>query len=104
MKLIIDIDDNVFTRLFDNGVDISMSDAEKLATTIRKGEPYERPTGHWESVGFVNMKYAWFRCSNCHKTTKIYMDSSNDFCCISDIRNKAVACLFCGADMRGGRE
>jgi hypothetical protein len=65
---------------------------------------YERPTGHWESVGFVGMKYAWFRCSKCHKTTKIYMDSSNDFCCITDIRKKAVACLYCGAYMEGGRE
>ena len=61
----------------------------------------ERPQGEWESVGFVNMKYAWFRCSNCHKTTRIYMDSNNDFCCIADIRKKAIACLYCGADMRG---
>ena len=61
----------------------------------------ERPTGHWESVGFVGMKYAWCRCSNCHKTTKIYKDASNEFCCISDIRKKAIACLYCGADMRG---
>ena len=62
----------------------------------------ERPTGEWESLGFVNMKYAWCRCSNCHKTTKIYKDSSNEFCCIADIRKKAVACLYCGAKMKGG--
>lgn len=64
----------------------------------------KRPTGEWESLGFVNMKYAWCRCSNCHKTTKIYKDSSNEFCCIADIRKKAVACLYCGAKMKGEEE
>jgi hypothetical protein len=105
MKLIIDIPDEIYEcykgrppRLGDEGMD-------SIAQSIANGIPYEeRPTGEWESLGFVDKKYAWCRCSNCHKTTKIYKDSSNDFCCIADIRKKAIACLYCGADMRGGRK
>ena len=64
-----------------------------------------RPQGEWKSLGFVHSRgYAWCTCSKCGKTTKIYLDKDNDFCCIADIRNKAVACLFCGADMRGKEE
>lgn len=42
MKVAIDIDDNVFTRLFDNGVkdyEISKDDLSVIAQSIRKGEP-----------------------------------------------------------------
>ena len=63
----------------------------------------ERPQGEWKSLGFVHSRgYAWCICSNCGKTTKIYLDKDNDFCCIADIRNKAVSCLFCGAEMKKG--
>lgn len=41
MKLIIDIDDNVFTRLFDNGVDTSSDDREVIDRAVRNGTPYE---------------------------------------------------------------
>lgn len=40
MKLIIDIDDNVFTRLFDNGVDTSSDDRKVIDRAIRNGMPY----------------------------------------------------------------
>ena len=43
MKIVIDIDDNLYTRLFDNGVD-NYDDAENMATAIRKGTPL--PKGH----------------------------------------------------------
>ena len=43
MKIVIDIDDNLYTRLFDNGVD-NYGDAEDMATAIRKGTPL--PKGH----------------------------------------------------------
>lgn len=36
MKVVIDIDDNLYTRLFDNGVD-NYYDAENMVTAIRKG-------------------------------------------------------------------
>ena len=84
---------------------IRSSSSYKELIDLRKfKETNTRPQCEWESVGFVNMKYAWFRCSNCHKTTRIYMDSNNDFCCIADIRKKAIACLYCGAKMKGGAE
>lgn len=40
MKLIIDIDENVYTRLFNNGVDIGdIDDIESMQKSIRKGVP-----------------------------------------------------------------
>lgn len=36
MKLLIDMDDNLYTRLFDNGVD-NYNDAADIAKVIRKG-------------------------------------------------------------------
>ena len=38
MKLVIDINDNIYTRLFDNGVD-NYDDAVDIATAIRYGTP-----------------------------------------------------------------
>ena len=43
MELIIEIDDNLYTRLFDNGVD-NYDDAVDMARAIRKGTPL--PRGH----------------------------------------------------------
>jgi len=40
MKLIIDIDENVFTRLFDNGVDTSPEDRKVIDSAVRNGMPY----------------------------------------------------------------
>lgn len=48
MRVVIDIDDNIYTRLFDNGVPIDLTttinDAKDIATAIRKGTPL--PKGH----------------------------------------------------------
>ena len=38
MKIVINIDDNLYTRLFDNGVD-NYDDAVDMAKAIRKGTP-----------------------------------------------------------------
>ena len=43
MEIIIDIDENLYTRLFDNGVD-NYDDAVDMAKAIRKGTPL--PKGH----------------------------------------------------------
>ena len=43
MKIVIDIDDNLYARLFDNGVD-NYDDAVDMAKAIRKGTPL--PKGH----------------------------------------------------------
>lgn len=39
MKILIDISEDVFTRLFDNGSDASIDDLRQLETTVRKGTP-----------------------------------------------------------------
>ena len=45
MKLIIDIDENVYTRLFDNGTDFyDTDDILAMVKAIRKGTPI--PKGH----------------------------------------------------------
>ena len=49
MKVIIDIDDNLFTRLFDNGVD-NYDDAVDMAKAIRKGTPL--PKGHGKIIDY----------------------------------------------------
>lgn len=43
-KIVIDIDDNLYTRLFDNGVDNYDDVAVDMAKAIRKGIPL--PKGH----------------------------------------------------------
>ena len=43
MQIVINIDDNLYTRLFDNGVD-NYDDAVDMAKSIRKGTPL--PKGH----------------------------------------------------------
>jgi len=44
MRVLIDIDDNLYTRLFDNGVD-NYDDAEDMAKSIRKGKPLPKEYG-----------------------------------------------------------
>lgn len=51
MKLIIDIDENVFTRLFDNGIEnyaIVNDDLFAIAKAIRNGTPL--PKGHGDLI------------------------------------------------------
>lgn len=43
MQIVIDIDENLYTRLFDNGID-NYDDAVDMAKAIRKGTPL--PAGH----------------------------------------------------------
>ena len=65
MQVVIDIDENLYTRLFDNGVD-NYDDAVDMAKAIRKGTPL--PKGHGrlkdadEIVNKVNvLKNNWDR-------------------------------------------
>lgn len=43
MQIVINIDDNLYTRLFDNGVD-NYDDAVDMAKAIRKGMPLPKYT------------------------------------------------------------
>lgn len=44
MQIVIDIDENLYTRLFDNGVD-NYDDAVDMAKAIRKGTPLPEKHG-----------------------------------------------------------
>ena len=48
MKIVIEIDDNLYTRLFDNGVD-NYDDAVDMATAIRKGTPLPKDHGEMKA-------------------------------------------------------
>lgn len=52
MKVVIDIDDNLYTRLFDNGVD-NYYDAENMVTAIRKGTVLPRGVGRLVSADAI---------------------------------------------------
>ena len=57
MQIVIDIDENLYTRLFDNGVD-NYDDAVDMAKAIRKGTPL--PKGHgrlFDERDIVNGNY-----------------------------------------------
>lgn len=58
MQIVIDIDDNLYTRLFDNGVD-NYDDAVDMAKAIRKGTPL--PKGHGRLVDAKEV-YKKFYC------------------------------------------
>ena len=47
MQIVIDIDDNLYAKLFDNGVD-NYDDAVDMAKAIRKGMPL--PKGHGKII------------------------------------------------------
>ena len=87
MKLIIDIDDNVFTRLFDNGVDTSSDDRKVIDRAVRNGEPYEeRPQGEWIVDTEHSITMTFYKCTNCD-----YFGGATHY----------NYCPHCGADMRG---
>ncbi len=53
MQIVIDIDDNLYTRLFDNGVD-NYDDAVDMAKAIRKGTVL--PKGHGDLIDRRELK------------------------------------------------
>ena len=56
MQVVIDIDENVFTRLFDNGKEY-VADMRKACVAIRKGTPL--PKGHGDLKDMGNLKYVF---------------------------------------------
>lgn len=59
MKLVIDIDENLYTRLFDNGVD-NYDDAVDMAKAIRKGTPL--PKNHGRIIDESQIKSCEYNC------------------------------------------
>ncbi len=52
MQIVIDIDENLYTRLFDNGVD-NYDDAVDMAKAIRKGIPLTK--GHGKIIDVADL-------------------------------------------------
>ena len=75
MNVIITITDDVFTRLFDNGVNVSEEDKKELFSAIRRGKPtpdYEYHIDHTDCI--------WYNddATNCPTTCSQYRDGWND--------------------------
>lgn len=75
MQIVIDIDDNLYTRLFDNGVDnyddtvdiaIRKGDIVDMAKAIRKGTPL--PKGHGRLIDADTLEYTCV-CDECGMLT-----------------------------------
>lgn len=99
MKLMIDIPEDKYEWIKKNNPN---ADINSIVGAIANGTPYEEKPpitqGHWRSVGFEK-GYAFCICPKCGKTIRLVRDNKNEFCCIADIREKAIACLYCGARM-----
>lgn len=66
--------------------------------------PIERPQGRWNVISLLD-DYVYLRCSECGQSTRLVRDAKNEFCCIKDVRDKIIACPYCGAKiMKGGKE
>lgn len=48
MQIVIDIDENLYTRLFDNGVEFNTDDKYDLERSVRHGTPL--PKGHGDLI------------------------------------------------------
>lgn len=92
MKIVIDIPKYVY--------EACLGHKDIVYKYIANGTPYEeRPKGKWNVISLLR-DYVYVRCSECGQGTRLVRDSKNEFCCIKDIRDKIVACPYCGADMR----
>ena len=91
MQIVIDVDENVFTRLFDNGTEdyeIMNDDLFAIAKSIRNGTPF--PKGHWIDTNDDSFIYRRiYKCSHCGDTVCDYPE---------DIQ-KYKYCSSCGANM-----
>lgn len=108
MKLIIDIDDNVFTRLFDNGVETSSDDRAVIDRAVRNGMPYEeRLQGEWKLVSDINNDIDVV-CPFCNKVRIISYAHGYSIeeveSQLQEVNDLPDYCENCGAKMKGGAE
>lgn len=61
MQLVIDIDENLYTRLFDNGVD-NYDDAVDIAKSIRNGTPLPKGHGRLIDGDYLYKKFVANKC------------------------------------------
>ena len=85
MKVVIDIDDNLYTRLFDNG-DIDAVDMLKACVAIRKGTPLPKYTEElkrrlfMEVDGGTDDKYLRYAdvCDRISNTIDTYINAESE--------------------------
>lgn len=91
-----------------------LSNSDEISTAVEKGEiykrgfedarqRYERPKGKWNVISMLD-DYVYLLCSECGKSTRLVRDEKNEFCCIQDVRDKIIACPYCGARMEANNE
>lgn len=83
MKIVIDIDENVFTRLFDNGVDTSSEDRDVIYRAVRNGTPLTK--GH-EKIELELIKCAvMIICRNVRPDGNLASFDWDDSCKLQEI-------------------
>lgn len=87
MQIVIDIGENLYTRLFDMSAN-TMRDMRAACSTIRNGTPL--PKGHW-ILKETGIKITSYYCSECGRYVKD--DTGYDV-------SKDYPFCHCGADMR----
>ena len=112
MKILIDLDENVYTRLFDNGIELSKEDNELIQIAIREGFTEDLSELH-KAIGYNEGYTQALKDTSISKGNWICVTAStflqyqpNEYKCsicsyISHIRHSF--CPNCGADMRGGK-
>lgn len=84
MHIVIDIDENLYTRLFDNGVD-NYDDAVDMAKAIRKGTPLDKIRAEIEDLDrfydndyFSGNRDSMFKCNEVLQILDKYKTESED--------------------------
>ena len=87
MDLIVHISDDVYTRLFDNGIEPSESDRDAIDTAIRKGKHIgDRSSGKW--IKHIGMNH---ECPICGAFFPLEEFKKRPF--------KVNFCIACGAKL-----
>ena len=66
MKVIIDIGENLYTRLFDNGIETSLEDRKVIDKAIRNGTPLPKGHGRLGDLDALAHQILWKGRSTCH--------------------------------------
>ncbi len=76
MKLIVDIDDNLYTRLFDNG-DEYVADMRRACVAIRKGKSLPNNATNGDMIKAIFPNLEWLRGSK--DVDYYYLDSDTPY-------------------------
>ena len=83
MQVLIKMDENLYTRLFDNGVEFNTDDQYELEQAVRHGKvlPNEKLISEAEILRFLKCpeyeKCSWKNCYDCNKSRCINLNNVN---------------------------